>query len=87
VFVIFYILLLLCIIVFISIVDVIDSCRPIINILFGRNAVATLKPQRKVSKPKVIGQKNLWACCFPSDGMYVLVGASLNAVTIITGRQ
>lgn len=89
-------MLLLCIIivvVFISIVIiivVIDSFRSIINILFGKNAVATLKPQRKVSKPKVIGQKNLWACYFPSDGMHVPVRADVvspDAVTIIIGRE
>lgn len=89
--------MLLCIIIvvvfirsIVIIIVVIDSFRPIINILFGRNAVATLKPQRKVSKPKVIGQKNLWACYFPSDGMYVPVRADVvspDAVTIIIGRE
>lgn len=95
--VIFFYILLLCIIIvvvfirsIVIIIVVIDSFRPIINILFGRNAVATLKPQRKVSKPKVIGQKNLWACYFPSDGMYVPVRADVvspDAVTIIIGRE
>lgn len=73
----------------IIVVVVIDSFRPVINISSLRNAVATLKSLRKVSKPKVIGQKkNLSACYFPSDGMYVAGRAdvvSLDAVVIIAG--
>ncbi len=57
----FYITLLfvyIIIVVLISIINVIlYPVWPIINISFGRNAVATLKSQRKVSKPKAIGQK------------------------------
>lgn len=74
-----YIIIVLFISIILNIIVVFDPVRPIVNILFGRNAVATLKSQRKLSKPKVIGQKisrlvifRLMACMCPLGPMLFL---------------